>query len=1012
MKQVLRLLTCLLLPCVPIASSYGQVRTITGKVRSAIDQSPIAGATVSVKGSGTATSTDSQGNYSLTVTKGTLIFAAIGYEKREISVGNRNTLTVDLKPSAFALSEVVVTGYGNQNRSTFAGSVAKVTDREITGIPMPTFDQLLQGRAAGLYVTAGSGQPGTSARVTIRGIGSISGTTAPLYILDGVPIEESQFSTINPNDLASVDVLKDAVATAIYGSRGSNGVIVLNSKRGAAGAIIFGASTQFGISNRTRPKFEVLNSAQRIQFEEEVGLENKRDIGPGWRLSDKNPANANLSTAEKARNAAALDSLRNANVDWADIFFRRGSYQQHELNASGGNENLRFYSSLNYLDQEGIALHSSLERYTFRNNLDFSNKKFSASLNTSFGYSQSRFIAAENSTAVVNPFAAIYYALPYEQPYINGKLISSGNLTDASYDILDYREGSNALERVQNAASRDNQFKGTINIRLRYQITDDLNINTLLGIDFRETKTSKFINPDSYSGRSQEGKQGLFGEGLSRNLQLVSSSGLQYAKMINDRHEIDVQGIFELTRQRYRTFNYTGYGINPKLPETPAGITPGSASGFIPDVDGGRTENLLVSLIGIARYTLDKKYSLNASYRYDGTSTIPEVNRWKGFYSVGANWNMKQENFFAENAWLDGLRLRVSYGLTASPFAGNFSYLSTYSSTKYAGATGIYPSAPGNAAYDWEYTRQADIGVEAEFWNNRIRAVVDIYNKDTENLFINQSLSATSGFSRLNVNAGSLYNRGLEVDLQVDVIRNQDFTWTFGSNFNLNKNKITDLGDVSEFINGTSIIRVGLPIGSHYIPKWGGVDAATGDPLYYKQDGTLTKTYDATSQSVAAFGSYQPKFQGGFNTSVNYKGLHIGALFTFADQVTRFNNEDFFNENATFGTSNQSTLVLNRWRQAGDITNVQRYGSTRQFSSKDLQDASYLRLRNFTISYSLPKSLLQRSGFIQRAQLILQAQNLFTWTSWRGFDPEDNNNIATFEYPNARTYTFGLNLNF
>lgn len=1012
MKQFTQLITCLLLLYVPISYSFAQSRTIVGKVRSAIDQSPIAGASVSVKGSGTATSTDAHGNYSIIAQAGTLIFSSIGYEKREIMIGDRATLTVDLNRLESNLSEVIVTGYGNQNRSTFAGSAAKVTDKEITGIPMPTFDQLLQGRAAGLYVTAGSGQPGASARVTIRGIGSISGTTAPLYILDGVPIESGQFSTINPNDLATVDVLKDAAATAIYGSRGSNGVIVLNSKRGAAGAITFGASSQFGISNRTRPKFEVLNSAQRIQFEEEVGLENNRNIGPGWYLSEKNPANADLSAADKASNKAILDSLRNANVDWTDIFFRQGRYQQHEVNASGGGENLRFYSSANYLNQEGIALYSSLERYTFRNNLDFSNKRFSASLNTSFGYSQSRSIANENTTSILNPFAAVYYALPYEQPYVDGKLINSGNLAEAPYDILDYREGSDALERTQNSAYRNNQLKGTINARLKYQITDGLNVNTLLGIDFRETKNSSFVNPDSYSGRVQTGRQGLFGEGLIRNFQLVSSTGLQYAKTIDDRHEVDVQGIFELTRQRYRAFNYTGYGINPKLPETPVGVTPGSASGFIPTVGGQRTENLLVSLIGIARYTLDKKYSLNASYRYDGTSTIPDVNRWKGFYSLGANWNIKQESFFVDNSWLDGLRIRASYGLTASPFSSNFSYLSTYGNTRYAGVTGIFPSTPGNAGYDWEYTRQADIGVEAEFWGNRIRTIIDVYNKDTENLFIDQSLSSTAGFSTLSVNAGSLYNRGLELDLQVDVIRNANLTWTFGSNFNLNKNKITDLGDVSEFISGTSIIRVGLPIGSHYIPKWGGVDPETGNPQYYNQDGTLTTTYDRTSQSVAEFGSYQPKFQGGFNTSISYNGIQVGAFFTFADQVTRFNNEDYFNENASFGTSNQSTLVLDRWRQAGDITNIQRYGSVRQFSSKDLQDASYIRFRNLNVSYSLPKSILQQSSFIQRAQLTFQAQNLFTWTSWRGFDPEDNNNIAAFEYPNARTYTFGLNFNF
>lgn len=1010
-----KLLICLTFFLFLGSSIFAQQRQISGIVTTKPDNLPLPGVSVKVKGTKIGAITNSEGRYTIAVPSAStiLLVSYLGYTTQEIAIGTSPTINVSLLNDDAILSEVVVTGYGNQQRDRYVGSAGKISAKAIENIPIASFDQILQGRSPGLYVTAGSGQPGASARVTIRGIGSISGNTAPLYVVDGVPIDEGTFSTINPNDFESVDVLKDAAATAIYGSRGSNGVIVINTKRGVAGDVKFGYNTQVGFSNRTTPKFEVLNSQQRIKFEEEVGLENARNIGPGWRLSASNPVNAGLSAAAKARNAQILDSLSNSNVDWSDIFFQTGSFQQHELNASGGSDKLRFYSSVNFLDQNGIALKSYLQRYTFRNNLTFNSNKFSADLNTSFGYSTSSSISAENSTSILNPFASTYYALPYEQPYINGTLFHSGNISTAPYTIYDYREGSDALERVLNAQNRSNQLKGTVNTRLGYQITNDLSVSTLLGIDFRETNTINYINPNSYSGSTvANGRKGSYAEGLSRNFQLVSTSILRYAKNINEKHDLDFQGIFELTRRRFKSFNYTGYGINPKLVETPAGITPGSATGFIPIVGGGKTQNLLVSVIGTGRYTYDNKYTVNASYRYDGSSTVPDVNRWKGFYSFGANWNIKRENFLADANWITGLRLRGSYGLTASKFTTDFAYVSTYANSRYAGVTGVIPSSPGNAGYDWEYTKQTDIGLDFELFKNRLRTVVDVYKKNVENLFISQSLSSTSGFGTLPVNAGAMYNKGIEVAVNGDIVKNKGLTVTLGANLNYNKNEITDLGQVTEFISGTSIIRVGLPLGTHYIPEWGGVDPANGDPLYINQNGVATTVYDRTAQSVAKFGSYQPTLLGGFNASVSYKGVFIEAFFVYANNITRFNNEDYFNENASFGTSNQSTLVLDRWRKAGDITNVQRYGSVRQFSSKDLQDASYLRFRNFTIGYRLPESWLQKTKFVKAASLTFQGQNLYTWTSWRGFDPEDNNNIAAFEYPNPRTFTFGVNLNF
>ncbi len=1017
MRKLLQSLFLLMLFAFTAAA---QNKTITGRVLGAADGLPIPGVSVKVAGTTTGAQTNAEGRYTLSIPSATesLEFSYLGFLTKTELIGNRTVINVSLESDEKSLQEVIVTGYGSAARTKVTGAVGKVSSEKVNNIPVGSIDQILQGRVAGLYVTAGSGQPGSSARVTIRGIGSINGTTQPLYVLDGIPIETGVFSTLNPSDFESVTVLKDASSTAIYGSRGSNGVIVITSKRGKAGRVVFSANTQFGFSNRTSPKFEMLNSPQRLQFEEEVGLENNITLGPGWYLSAKNPANAGLSAAEKARNAQMLDSLSQIKSPYLDLFFQKGKFQEHEVTASGGNENFRFYSSANYYKQQGIAVRSGIERYSFRTNVDFNQGRLSGSANVNAGFSNNSLIEQENSTNGNNPFSAAYYALPYELPYINGKLITNYNAATAlppGYELLDQREGATALDALLNSTNKSNQSKAGISANLRYRITNDLYAKTTLGIDYRETNGIRTTTPFSaYSAAfGFPGNQGRYTEAYTRNWQLTSTSGLTYAKTFDQKHDFEAQALFELNRVRFKTLSTTGYGINPKLQGTPAGVTPGSAANsFIPLLTGSRTQSLMASFISSLRYTYDDKYTITGSYRYDGSSTVPENNRYKGFWSVGASWNAKKESFLLPVSWLNELRVRASYGLTAAPFTSDFGYFQSYSNTRYGTSTGIAQTSPGNPQYDWEFQKQLDLGADFSVWNNRARFVFDWYNRNTFNLFISQSLSATSGFGSLSVNAGKMRNRGVEADVQVDVVSQRDLRVTLGANFNYNKNEITDLGQVNEFVLGTSIIRKGLPYGSHYQVKYAGVNAQTGEPMFYNLDGSITTNYNAATQSQATFGTFQPVFQGGFNLGANYKGIYFDAFFSFADKVTRFNNEDFFTQNITFATSNVSTLVLKRWRKPGDVTDVQSIASVRRFSSADLQDASYIRFRNFNLGYVFPKSLISKIKYVSGVRVYLQGQNLYTWTKWRGFDPEDSNNIAQFEYPNARTYTLGLKVDF
>jgi TonB-linked SusC/RagA family outer membrane protein len=988
---------------------------IRGTVRGA-DNLPLPGVTVRATGTNAGALTNVDGTYTLNAPDHakSLQFSLIGYLSQEVAINNRREINIKLTEDIKTLNAVTVTGYTNYARDKSTAASGVVGADKITQVPMASFDQILQGRVPGMVVSAGSGQPGTSAKVTIRGVGTIGGNSSALYVMDGIPIEANQFQGINPSDIASVTVLKDASAKALYGSRGSNGVIVITTKKGQSGKVAISYKSQYGFSNMTTPKYDMMNSEEVLRFQEEVGLETGESNGPGWDFSPKNPEYATKTPAEQQQANHILDSLRGMNTNWRKIFLQTGKFQEQQLSASGGNDNIRFYSSVNYFDQQGIAKRSELKRYSLKNNVDFNVGKLTANINIGLAYSESSFIEREGSSNGDNTLSAVYYAMPYEYPYApDGTLMTRYNRDE--YPTLDPREGSRALEAMLNTSSKDNQLKSIIGTSLNYELAKGLVAKTRLGIDFRETTTENYVNPDSYSGYKVDiGERGSFGEGSTRNVTLITTSGLTYSRIIADKHDFEVSGYFEFVKNNYRSFGYTGYDLDGRLPATPAAITPGSP--FAPVLEGGRTKSALASYIAVGRYTFNEKYTLNASYRRDGASTVPVNNRWHGFYSVGLGWEVKKENFLKEVAFVNNLRFRASYGTSANPFSGlgPFAYYRTYKTDQYGGIPAIVPSQPGNAAYDWEYAKEFNVGFDLGIWNNRIRIVSDVYNKITNNLFVDQPLSITSGFSSMFLNSGAMRNRGIEMDIQGDVIRQKDFSWTVGVNFAYNKNVITDLGAAGEFTQGQSqIVRVGLPYGSHYAPKWAGVDPANGDPLYYDHAGNKTSNYNETALSVAEFGTYIPSFTGGFNTALTWKGFYLNALFTFADKSMRYLNEDYYNENPSFASSNQSKRMLyDRWKKPGDNAILPRITAARGFSSKDIQDASYIRLRNVNIGYNFPKEVLKHIKFVQGIQVFAQAQNLYTWTKWKSFDPENDNGEGMFDYPSARTYTFGLNVNF
>jgi TonB-linked SusC/RagA family outer membrane protein len=977
---------------------------------------PLPSASVRVPGTTIGTVTDTTGSFSLSVpqTAQTIEISSIGFATQTLTIPADGEVMVRMQQSGTtALQEVVVTGYGTRRRTEFTGATSKVTAEQIQQVPIASFDQILQGRAPGLYVASGSGQPGSAARVNIRGVGTLGGGYDPLYVVDGVPIEPAVFRTLNPNDFESVDVLKDAAGASLYGSRGANGVIVITTRRGRSTTPQVQYRAQTGVSNPPTNNIKMMNTAERLEFEERIlgpgGILATNAAGltgfPGWDYSPNNPRFNNLTAAQRATEAARLDSIRGINTDWQDVFFRNGTFQSHEVNASGGTGNTNFFTSLSYYGQEGVIRRSNLDRYTFRANVDFRTERLNVNVRSGAGWSRQSGIESEAGVALANPIAAAFLSLPYE------RLLRP----DGSVNTGAGRVGPNAYDRLNTTTSNINQFKGNLAITAQFDLWRGIGIRTTNGLDYRNNNSNRFIDPNSFAGISLTGQggQGSYGEGNAEYLQLFNNTGLVYSTTINTRHRINAQAMMEYLRIRERSFSATGFGINPKLPNTPAAITAGSATNnFIPTIGGGRTESALYSVFGLADYTFDNKISVSASLRNDMPSQVPEANRNNIFWSVGASWNLIRENFFQSMDALQELRLRASYGTAANAggFPSNFGFFSTYGAGSYAGTPGIIPVSPGNEQLKLESQAISNIGLEFTTWQRRLRGIFEWYNKDSRNLFANQPLSRTTGFLGLSTNAAQVRNRGVEMSLQADVARGNDFLVTVGFNAAYLKNTVMSLGVLNEFVTGTGIFRVGLPIGTHYTVGFVRVDPTTGNPVYQDSTGKETDIYSA-SNNLADFGTYLPRWTGGANLDARWKGFDFGLLFSFAEGVNRFNNERFFYEGGNnLFQFNQRSDMLNAWTAPGQETNFQRVGagSTRQFSSRDINDASFIRLRNLSVGYTFNF----RNGPIRGFRLFAQGQNLATWTRWEGFDPEESNNIATYEFPNPRTYTIGLDVNF
>jgi TonB-linked SusC/RagA family outer membrane protein len=983
-------LTVLLL--LSVSLTFAQTKEIKGKVTDSKDGGPVIGATVTV-GTKAYGVTSATGVFTVKVPVATtkITFSSVGYSDTAIAVGS-GFLTVLIRPDeSKALSEVVITGYTTTQKKKFAGATALVSPEEIRKQPFGSFDQALQGGAAGVSAVAGSGQPGANAVVRIRGNGSINGGNVPLYIMEGIEISAADFASLNQGDFERVEILKDAVATAQYGSRGANGVVVITTRKGKAGKLELTYDGQVGFSKLPEDRLVVMNSDQKITYEMQRG-------NPyGW-------------------TTAQADSLRKVNFNWTDALFQTGVTQQHMISASAGSANSKFYASLSYMNQDGIVKTTGLKRYTARVNVENSVKNFKFGLNLQGGFSNI-VATSEGNTTLSTPLNAIRWGNPYERD-INP---NTGDYQQFGGPGYLYSGQPNAAMELYLDYNYSKQIKAVGNVYLEYHFPflKGMYFRTNWGIDYANVDAASFNDPRTAGAQA---RMGALGRSSATSFRYTGTTSLNYKQNFG-KHELEVGVFTEAVKNQSSSFGYTAYGFTNGF-RNEAGITQGSTANasYIPSVSGGGTENGILSYFGILNYGYSGKYYLTLVGRRDGSSRFGVNNRFANFGSAGITWSVKDEGFMQNIKFVDDLRLRASIGSNGNnqTQAGDYP-IPLFGVASYAGVAGWVPATPGNLDYRWETNRTVNLGLDFALLKRRVRGTVEFYERKTMDLYASNFIDPqNSGFSSVPSNYGTLMNRGVEITLGGDVISSKNFNWNITGNITYNQNKVIDLIQDS-VVGGTTILKEGYASNTLFLVEYGGVNPANGNALYVNPaTKATTMTYSTALKTY--YGTTDAPWFGGITSTWRYKGFELSAQLNFFLNRVQYNNDKNNLTNPTYYFDNMHVEVLKEWKAPGDITNVPRpsSGATslgpanpyQSATTRFLEDASFWRLRNVTFGYTFSSKLLSKAK-IRTARIFVQGQNLWTATQFQSFDPETTGTSLTgAQYPALKQTTIGLTVGF
>lgn len=944
-------------------------RQVTGKVTGE-DNIPLPGASVLLKGTDKGTITDNDGNYSILVPDqgGTLVIAFIGYISQEIEVGSRNIINIELVPDITQLEDIVVVGYGEQSRKTLTSSIAKVTAKDIENLPVTSFDQALQGQAAGVHIASSSGAPGSAVVIRIRGETSINAGNEPLFVIDGTPIvsgglvgQNQSFtgqlnilSGINPEDIASMEVLKDAAATAIYGSRGANGVVLITTKKGEQGKSKITLDVYSGVGEPTG-LFNMLNTDEYLEIKREA-FEN-----------DGLPVPDHLANADET-----------INMDWQDEIYRNARLNQYQLSMSGGSKSTTFYLSGSYRNEEALVLNSGLERGTFRLNIDH-NASGRLSIGARIGLSRDRNNIFVRNGGLSGPVVAALQARP-DVPVFDGL----GEYTTPV--ILFGTVGHNPVEELLVPKNDNFTTKILSSGYLNYDISPVLDFRLDASYEYNIFQQELFYPSTTFLGSFTRG----FGRfALNQTSTYNIEPTLKFDKYYGSLHHINVTVGATIMD---RTTNIANIGGSNFIDDDLQFLISAGQIDNSPTTQTLREEYAFNSLFGRINYNYDSKYLLGMTLRRDGSARFGSDNRYGTFWAVSGGWLFSDESFLANSQVLTFGKLRASYGVTGNDQLPDFENLNRYTVVPgYGGRPGLAETQLGNPELQWEETAKFDIGLELSFFNDRISIETDYFINQTSNLLLSRPVARMTGFRNVISNIGETENKGFEFSLNTVNITRGEFSWQSRLNLTTLRNRIISLVDDEPLLTGTGGYFVGQPINVIRTLDFQGVNAETGDAIYrdVNGDGNINFIDDAV-----VVGNSLPEFFGGLNNTFSWNGLSLDIFLQFV------NDADIYDSQASstylsggVNQNNQIHDILRRWQQPGDVTDVPRVttfagvGQNNLASSRFVHDVSYLRVKNVTLSYVFPKTLIQNWG-INNLRMYLTGTNLFTFTDFTGPDPE------------------------
>ena len=994
-KRIMMFFACLFLS---IGMAMAQTH-VSGIVTSSEDGEPVIGATVKVVGSQTAgTVTDIEGRFSLSVSKPgvELEFSSIGMVSKRVKASEN--MTVVLQVDSHTLEQVVITGYGSAKKlGSVVGSIASVDKKKLESIVTPNFTDALAGQVSGLSVLSGAGDPSQSATIRLRGINSIQSSSQPLFILDGAPIDAAFYATLNPADIESITVLKDAASTAIYGARAANGVIVLTSKQGKySEQVSLSVRAQYGIAGPTSDGVEMMNSKQYVKFRDLIGQ----------------PVSDEVRT---------LVDKYNINTNWRDEMIDNAA-PTLDVNATmqGGGQTVNYYISFNHHKQDGLIEMSKMHRNTLNARINARlNRFFKIGFTTNLGvqrYSQNAEWSATGTIYAANPLVFARKAMPFDTPYQytideNGKMIKGDRAIGLKYSGL-------VMPWWYNAHRNYYRNKLTLNTSVTETFTplEGLTFQALQSINGLESMNHGSFSPyDAFvdgMGNKIDAMKGSVSASSSRYYQFTLSHTAEWRKQFGD-HYVGILLGEETRIERSRGLSaYSEGQTDSRLLLLPHGTT--VAPGDLGDSFGEEVAN---SLFANAEYNYKEKYYVTGSIRRDGSSKFAPGHRWGTFWSAGAKWDLKKEDFLKDVEWLNDLSLSVNYGTTGNDSGtGSYGYFGSYGvGGLYNGESSLGIASMSNPDLTWETTAKWNVGLNFSIFD-RAHFQVDFYRNKSTDMLMSIPYSMTTGFSSGIGNVAAMTNTGVEANVDVDILKTKDFYWSFKANVGYNKNEITELfqGRDEYVLANTGLkMAVGHAYGEFYQVRFAGVDPMTGAPLYYDKDGNKTKKFNEERDAVFLGKKRYAPWTGGFGTNFRYKNVSLIADFAWVAGKYMMINDDYFIANPQLATGwNQRVEMLNIWTTPGQITDIPGAKYDVQFTDQMLQNASFLRMKTLSIQYEFPKKWMQATRYIKGVKVFGIARNLFTITPFEGYDPEPDQNLVQFNYPNTRQFVFGAEISF